>query len=226
MANSADPAAWLQDLWGMQGLTGPNTYAPFQGQIPFGGGTGPGVGFMAGWPTDAMGKPIQAPPGMQIGAPSQPATPGTTLNSPPASAGAPVGTPLARAQAMGATPQQLAGMISQMSPTIPGTNQPNPNYTSLMANAAAGAMAPGQPATASASAPAAPAAPATNDAGLTRQQYLSLLANPGNPAMPGAAPPGPGQTPTGTPPPNVMQAFLAANPGSKTGFAKTLGQLA
>ena len=70
---------------------------------------------------------------------------------------------------------------------------------------------------------AAPAAAASAPAGaLSRTQYLSLLANPGKPTAYGAAPPGPGQTPTGAMGPNVTNAFLAANAGSNTPYVKTL----
>ena len=74
---------------------------------------------------------------------------------------------------------------------------------------------------------AAPAPPAVNDAGLTAQQYLSLLANPGKVTTPGAtvaqsAPPQSGSS--------VLQQFLAgfkpaqSGPGSgfQQGFAKAL----
>ena len=73
--------------------------------------------------------------------------------------------------------------------------------------------------------------PAANSSGLSRDQYLQLLANPGPVPMPGAQPM-PGATPTGTPPPNVLQNFLANNQGktgaggySNQGFFNTLKSL-
>ena len=77
-------------LSAIEGLVGPNPYSPFQNAIPFSGGAGPGVGFIAGWPTDAMGNPIQPQAGSGIPSPgsaqaagSPAAPPGTTLNSMP-----------------------------------------------------------------------------------------------------------------------------------------------
>ena len=73
---------------------------------------------------------------------------------------------------------------------------------------------------------AQPAAAASAPAGaLSRTQYLSLLANPGKPTAYGAAPPGPGQTPTGAMGPNVTNAFLAANAGKSTPYLSTLRNL-
>lgn len=59
---------------------------------------------------------------------------------------------------------------------------------------------------------------------LTNQQYLSLLANPGPLKPVGAAPPGPGQAPTGPSNTggNVMSAFLANNRSGNTPFLNTL----
>ena len=246
MASGDDPLADMQNILGYQGLVGPNPYDPFplgnqtQTGIPFSGGAGPGVGFMAGWPTDAMGNPIQPQAGSGIPSPgsaqaSPAAVPGTTINSPPAagmSFGQPGTNPLATAAAAGATPQQLGQMFSQMSPTIPsytdtggfggqavmgpGTT-PNPAYQRVMGQMLASAYgAPAAPAAASA---------AMGPSGLTRPQYLSLLAHPGPVPTYGAAPPQAGQTPTGSPPPNVMQAYLATQAGKNTPFVNTLNKL-
>ena len=71
-----------------------NPYSKFAGKaLPF-------PSSYMGWPTDAMGNPIQAPAGMQTGAPAAAApapapTPGTTLTSMPG--GYPAGS-------VGATP--------------------------------------------------------------------------------------------------------------------------
>ena len=45
----------------MGGMYGPNPYSQFQGRIPL-----PGY---AGTPTDAMGNPIQPPPGVTLNSP-------------------------------------------------------------------------------------------------------------------------------------------------------------
>ena len=138
--------------------------------------------------------------------------------------------PYATAAAGGATPQQLAGMFSQMSPTIPysedsgvrgGTPAPpgvtNSNYANRIGALMAG-IGPGQGGGGAAGGGIGPPPTPTNLSGA----YMDALRNPGPIAPVGARPPQPGQTPTGSPPasPNVMQAFLA-NAGS-TPFAKTL----
>ena len=122
--------------------------------------------------------------------------------------------PLASAYAGGATPQQIAGIASQMSPTLYG-GQPNSMYSNMIGRTVAGANA--QPAAAPAAASAA-----MGPSGLTRQQYLSLLAHPGPVPTFGAAGPQAGQTPTGSPPPNVLQSFLSANSGKGGSFLNTL----
>ena len=88
-----------------------------------------------------------------------------------------------------------------------------PSYASSMQGGGAAAPA------------AAAAAGAMGPSGLTRQQYLSLLAHPGPLPTYGAGPPQAGQTPTGTPAPNVMQAYLATQGGKNTPFVNTLNKL-
>ena len=77
-----------------------------------------------------------------------------------------------------------------------------------------------QPAAAAAQ-PGSAAAPA---GALSRTQYLSLLANSGKLSTAyGAAPPWPGQSPTGAMGPNVTNAFLAALvAGKSTPYLSTL----
>ena len=50
MASADDPLANAYNIMGAQGLTDPNPYLEYTGQIPM-------AGFM-GTPTDASGKPI------------------------------------------------------------------------------------------------------------------------------------------------------------------------
>jgi hypothetical protein len=224
MATGDDPLADMQNLMGYAGLVGPNPYTPFQSGIPFSGGAGPGVGYLAGWPTNALGQQIQPPAGSGISPPgaaqATPAAsaPGTTINSIPTQGTGGGMSPLIAMQQAGATPQQLQGMMSQLSPTIPGTGgQANPNYQSAMMQDQ-NALAAMQQQTAQ------PAAQGSNpaNAALSRQQYLQLLANPGPLPTYGAAGPQAGQTATGTAPPNVLASFLAANAGKNSSFLNTL----
>ena len=253
MASGDDPLADMQNILGYQGLVGPNPYSPFQNAIPFSGGAGPGVGFIAGWPTDAMGNPIQPQAGSGIPSPGsapaagpQPSVPGTTINSNPAQSAGP-NQLTAIGQMMGMSDpsqlynspagqqqvsqvlndqmrnQQLQAMQTQSDVragqggfgNMPGgAFNPNPGYTPSFTQQAAQPQA-AQPAASGAMGPS----------GLTRQQYLSLLANPGPAPTYGAAPPQAGQTRTGTPAPNVMQAFLATQGGKNTPFVNTLNKL-
>src|SRR5580704_18370062 len=78
MASGDDPLADYQNMLGLQGLTGPNPYLQYTGQIPM-------AGFM-GAPTDASGKPIQSFTDAQNASnawnAANPApAPGTTLNT-------------------------------------------------------------------------------------------------------------------------------------------------
>jgi hypothetical protein len=188
----------------------PNPYAnfdPSQWQNPYSNYQNSALPFpssYAGWPTDAMGNPIQPQPGSGIGQPSAAAaaapaaTPGTTLNS----------TPYTLPQ--GLSPQQQRydsnaynNMIgAQMSEAFPQQNM--------------------------ATTPAAAAAPAANPSGLTSQQYLQLLAHPNPVQTPGATVPQSAQS--YQPSNGVLQQFLAnwkpaqSGPGSgfQQGFNKAL----
>jgi hypothetical protein len=178
-----DPSQWA------------NPYSNFQNSaIPF-------PASYSGWPTDAQGNPIQAPPGM-------------TLNSSPAQP-APAAAPAA------AAPQQQGRYVQ----TSAGGQLPSgENYGS-----ATPTNVPAQyqyiPAPQAAPQPAPP--PAANPAGLSSQQYLQLRANPGHVTTPGATVP----IASGTQPNNsVLQQFLAnwnpaqSGPGSQfqQQFAKAL----
>jgi hypothetical protein len=179
-----------------------NPYSPYPSSaLPF-------PASYLGWPTNAMGQPIQAPPGM-------------TLNSSPAAAAQ---TP------QQANPQQSAinnAIINQMAQqgmmNVPGgiggngrgvyegiAGTPLNNIPNLRAMNSA--------------APAPPTPAANNPSGLTSQQYLSLLAHPGNVTSPGFAPQGSSQ-PLGS---GVLQQFLANwNPsksGPGSGFQQAFAQ--
>jgi|HubBroStandDraft_6_1064221.scaffolds.fasta_scaffold01039_11 hypothetical protein len=85
MASGDDPLADYQNMLGLQGLTGPNPYLEFTGQIPMAG--------YAGAPSNAAtGQPISSYQSIlnQLNA----GTPGTTLNSGPAAPAAPTPSPV------------------------------------------------------------------------------------------------------------------------------------
>ena len=166
----------------------------------------------AGMPTDAMGKPIQPPPGMTINsAPQAPAAPAAAA---PANAGwnqNPVGSPLnptgdwgALAPNMGGTSQQQADYAYNLG--LPGTaNNPATGHAFMgpQANAATAA---------------APAASA-GASGPTYPQILSMLANPGKVTTPGATVP---ETASVQPGSANLQSFLKnwqpAQSGPGSGF--------
>jgi hypothetical protein len=232
-----------------------NPYSNFQSQaIPF-------PASYSGWPTNALGQPIQAPPGM-------------TLNSSAASPAAPAAAaPAASQNDYVANPQ--SGMMmpnpGAFQGNFAGGVDPTTGLTRMQANAAVNryynptqmSMVGGQqsgiygmgggqtvggtmmgPSPASMAAPwagqqaAAPAAaaPAANPSGLTSQQYLQMMANPGRVTTPGATAPQaqtPYQPSSGSAAsPGVLQQFLAnwnlkqSGPGSgfTQQFAQALGK--
>jgi hypothetical protein len=277
---ASDPLADMQNILGYQGLVGNNPYLAYQGQIPLAGYAlppgSPTISTPQGnvaVPTDAMGNPIQIPPGMTLNSPPPPPAPAPPPTAPAAPAQSPIVSQLASNAAMQRVLQnQAQGMSGGMGGTTGSGNQAPTSYgdpiglaigahgpltspyafannaaamgitPQIMAARQAAFMAPGASASSIAaqeqpggplyaappgSAPAATAAPAA-PAGppgppvLTREQYLTLLANPGKPAATGAQPPLPGQTLTGTPGPNIVNAFLAANKNASTPFLNTL----
>jgi hypothetical protein len=163
-----------------------------------------------GWPTNALGQPIQ--PQLQAQMAAQP-------QAAPAAAPA-MGTSL-NSSAMTAAQQQAMAQNMRVQPTD-GTFGWNAGYASPVMN-----LPPVQAAAPQAAAPQA-AAPRANAAGLTPQQYMALIANPGPVATPGATVPQAGSpSPMG---PGVLQQFLAnwhptsTGPGSgfQQGFARAL----
>jgi hypothetical protein len=208
-----DPLADAYNLMGAQGMTNPNPYLEFTGQIPM-------AGYM-GAPTDASGNPIQSFLDAQKAhdawstANPAPTAPGTTLNSAP--------------------PQQLQRIYEGQGTggAAGGQNAMGSGGPTAGQSAYGYAMVPqqgilGHPQQAA----AAPAAP-TNPIDM-RQAYLTALANPGHVATPGAQML-PGTTPTGPQSqPSVLQAFLSQHPGGGTSipggysnqpFFNTLNQL-
>jgi hypothetical protein len=207
---------YQQELMG--GMYGPNPYSQYQGRIPL-----PGY---AGTPTDALGRPIQPPPGTTLN--SQPAAPppapssGLNVfpNNPAANAALQRQFAALAAQGMG-TQQANAyrgltgGGLSTGNPTVDAAQ------TAMAQQAAQGggwAAAGG----------AAPAAQAASAAPGSWQQAVSLLSNPGKVTTPGATVP---QSQIGNQP-SVLQQFLASQHGgtgagnySNTGFFDTLNAL-
>jgi hypothetical protein len=187
-----DPSQWT------------NPYSSFQNSgIPF-------PATYSGYPTNAMGQPIQPPPGM-------------TLNSSPAAAApapaaaAPQSNNLASSY-QGMTPGQQQALSSMMNPSASGIPA---GYWNSGPGAAQIAGAGG-------SAGAAPAMPAqqANPAGLTSQQYLQLKANPGYVTTPGATVPQ--SASSATPGPGMLQSFLAgwnpATSGPGSGFQQAFSK--
>jgi hypothetical protein len=255
-----------------------NPYSQFAGQ-PL-----PPTSYV-GWPTDAQGNPIKAPPGMTLNSTPAQAAPQAPPQAPPP-ANSPITNQLASNAAMQRILQNNAQGLSGSFGGTPGSgnqapsvygdpiglairaNAPPPGYGpyGYSANQAAmgitpqiaaaraaafgapgataqsiaaqegpgGALAaqtPGQQVQAApAAAPAGGAGGPVNSSGLTAQQYLSLLANPGHVTTPGATGP---QAPTNFQPSNnVLAQFLAnwkpaqsgAGSGFQQAFAKALGQ--
>jgi hypothetical protein len=171
----------------------------------------------AGWPTDAMGNPIQPKPGM-------------TLNSTPQQQQAPAAAPQSNIPqflpyAGGSGTGGAAGGENAMgSGGVPGGQntlggyQVNPAYAIQQAQ---------QQYAQQQAAPAAAPAPAANSAGLTAQQYMQLRANPGHVTTPGATVP---QAPATNQSNGVLQQFLqnwtpatsGAGSGLQQGFSKAL----
>ena len=189
----------------------PNDYANFspdQWANPFSNFQNSALPFpssYSGWPTDSMGNPIQAPPGM-------------TLNSTPQAAAAPaaaapsgqtVGQGTLQALGMGGIPSQNQSAVLAMLGLSPSVQN------SIIGQS-----------TGQQSAPATPAAPAANPSGLSSQQYLQLLAHPNPVQTPGATVP---QSASSYQPNNsVLQQFLQnwqpAQSGPGSGFQQAFGK--
>jgi len=234
MASGDDPLADIMNIQGYQGLVGQNPYLEYQGQIPMAG--------YYGTPTNAQGQAIPsflaAQAQSQAAQAAQPT--GTTLNStPPATqdyvmnpatgmmgpnpaafqgsyaGGVDPSTGLTRMQANAATNRyynpQPVSMVGGQSQGWGGSGGSNVGGTMMMPSPASMA-APW--ANQTAAAPTAAPAPAGPN---MRQAYLDALSNPGPLPQYGAAAPQPGQTPSGSPPPNVLAQFLATQGAGKTG---------
>ena len=161
----------------------------------------------AGMPTNAMGQPIQPPPGMTLNSSPQPAAP-----APAAAAAAPAQTGFQQGVPNTLNPSGNA-MVGQLEwGGLPGTtnHQTAGAYLQgLQANPFSGAQQPQQ---AAAPTPAAASGP-------TYPQILSMLANPGKVNTPGATVPA---TASAQPGPANLQSFLAnwkpAQSGPGSGF--------
>jgi hypothetical protein len=187
----------------MGGMYGPNPYSPFQGRIPM-----PGY---RGTPTDAMGNPIQPPPGM-------------TLNSPP-----PAAAPSAADMTPGGPNTFLSGAArpqGQYIQTSPGGQMPSgENYGSATPQTIAPQY---QYMPAQQSAAPSQATPPQTASGANLQDTIAMLGNPGKVNTQGATVP---QSTVGGQP-SVLQQFLASQKGgtgantySNTGFFDTLNAL-
>jgi hypothetical protein len=248
MSSGTDPTADYMTAMGLQGLYGQNPYLTYQGQIPMAGFTGN--------PTNAMGQVIPSwlQAQQQAAAPAAaPSTPGTTLNSTPG-AGTQAYQMNPQTGQMAPNPAafsagNFAGGVNPatgqtlMQAQAAANNYYNPQPATLVGGQQEGMYGSGGGQTVGGTymtpSPASMAAPWANQQPTQvqpqasgpnmRQAYLNALANPGNPAMPGAAAPGAGQTLTGSAAPNVLAQFLASQQGktgaggySNQGFFNTL----
>jgi hypothetical protein len=166
----------------------------------FSSGALPWPASYAGWPTDAMGNPIQPQPGMTLNS-----SPAQAQQAPAAAAAQPAANPIRLAT----TPEGMpAGQTSLGRGVVGSSWQPQQPMQQQQA-----AVAPPQP------------LQVGNP--LSAQQYLALKANPGPVSNPGATVPQAVSTAGG---PGVLQHFLANwNPaaggpgaGFQQGFAKSL----
>ena len=173
-----------------------NPYSNFQNSaLPF-------PSSYSGWPTDSMGNPIQAPPGMTLNSTPQAAAPQAAAPS-----GQTVGQGTMQALGMGGNPQAQNMLLSSMGM--------GPGVQNSIIGQSTGQQAA-----------ATPAAHAANPSGLTSQQYLQLLAHPNPVQTPGATVP---QSAQGYQPNNnVLQQVLAnwnpAQSGPGSGFQKAFGK--
>jgi hypothetical protein len=201
----------LTPLMMLSGMYSPNPYSQFQGRLPM-------MGYQ-GTPTDALGNPIQSPPG-------------TTLNTTPAAAPA--------TSASQPTPQQWAynnDMLNAMGRNLQGGGGLKMgDIVNMRAqnNAMYGmTQPPGGPVLQSsgpnAATPPGTQAGASPGAGAgSMDQALALLANPGKVMTPGATAP----QATLAQGPSVLDSFLASRQGgtgagnySNQGFFDTLNRL-
>lgn len=210
----------------------PNPYSDFepsQWSNPYSSFQNSGIPFPAsyvGWPTDSMGNPIQAPPGM-------------TLNQTPSQPPAQTAAQMPNAQ-WGINNAMLAGQYGNPRSGVPVdsvlTQMQNNNAAYGIGGQGQGPieaarlaqikMAQGQSPGAQ---QAAQGAGAASPSGLTSQQYLSLLAHPNPVVTPGATVPQAASS--AQPGPGMLQQFLAnykpgaTGPGSgfTNSFYKALG---
>ena len=200
-----DPLADAYNLMGAQGMTGPNPYLQFTGQIPMAGFYGAPTNAGTGAPIDSFTQAQQAHDAWQP--PAAPAQ-GTTLNS----------TPTAASWDPRTGPQGLANLADKpvmtsaggVIPTGQNTGLDHPQYVPASYAYPQG-PAPQQQ----------QAAPAPTNPIDMRQAYLDALSNPGKVNTPGAQIlPGTSTTgPVGAQQPSVLQAFLQAHPGGGTSVA-------
>ena len=207
----------------------PNPYAnfdPSQWTNPYSQYAGkalPWPSSYSGWPTNALGQPIQPPPGMTLNSsPQQPQAPAQpqavqSANSQPVQPVQP-GTPWTpqtaaqnaayRAQQQAMMGQPVYGDVGRMGGQIIGYTQPQSQMPQQAAapQAAAPQGAPGQP---------------------SYSQVLSMLANPGQVTTRGATVPQAASS--ATPGPGVLQSFLQnwkpASSGPGSGFTQNFNTI-
>jgi hypothetical protein len=177
-----------------------NPYSKFYGKAL------PWPSSYAGTPNDALGQPIQPPPGMTLN---------QTPQQPQQAPAAP-GSPLLYGPGGAVNPNNSIGAQQRGNIPMPGGQfMSQPGYQMLYGGGQ------GQPA-APAAAPAA--APPNN-----WQNTLSMLANPGHVTTPGATVPQAAAQGGGQPSPGVLQNFLAnwqpAQSGPGSGFTQNFNTI-
>ena len=181
-----DPLADAYNLMGAQGMTGPNPYLQFTGQIPMAGFYGAPTNAGTGAPIDSFTQAQQAHDAWNAANPAQPAAakpPGTTLNSAQQlynqmsgpSAMNPTGNPAFGASEWGFG-LGVQGAVDRNSPAY----QIDPSGD----GSGRGGIG-GQPGTIGGQAQQTPATQAQNPVDM-RQAYLDALSNPGKVNTPGA----------------------------------------
>lgn len=224
MASGDDPLADIMNMQGYEGLTGPNPYLQYTGQVPMAGYAGAPANAATGQPIQSFlsaTAAAQAQYQQQLAAfnqQQQAQPPGATLNSNPFAPGRAFnpqgsGNQTASGQLI-PNAWQVANMTGRPAQSSPGGMLPSgENYgsstpTYIPASYAMPSMASGGRQS------AAPTPPTPPD---TRQAYLQALANPGTPAMPSAQIlPGTSTTgPVGSGQPSVLQSFLGSQSGKQ-----------
>src|SRR5580693_4988420 len=193
MASGDDPLADYMNAMGLQGLTGPNPYLEYTGQVPMAGYQGNPTNAATGQPIQSFltnTAAAQAQYQQQLAAfnQQQAQPPGATLNSNPFGPGRAFnpqgsGNQTASGQLI-PNAWQMANISGEPVQSSPGGMLPSGENYGSSSPTYIPAQYQFMPSQQQAAAPMP--TPAANPAGLTSQQYLQMRANPGYVATPGA----------------------------------------